>query len=41
MIRLVLGLWVRVKVMAWCRVMITVMASVMDWVRVMVSVRDT
>ena len=39
MIRLVLGLWVRVKVMGKCRVMVRVRVSVMDWVRVMVSVR--
>ena len=41
MIRLVLGLWVRVKVMVTCRVMTRVRVSVMDWVRVMVSVRDS
>ena len=41
MIRLVLGLWVRVKVMVRCRVMTRVRVSVMDWVRVMVSVRDS
>ena len=41
MIRLVLGLWVRVKVMVRCRGMIRVRVSVMDWVRVMVSVRDS
>ena len=41
MIRLVLGLWVRVKVMVRCRVMTRVRVSVMDWVRVMVGVRDS
>ena len=41
MIRLVLGLWVRVKVMVRFRVMIRVRVGVIDSVRVMVSVRDS
>ena len=41
MIRLVLGLWVRFKIMVSCRDTVRVTVSVMDFVRVRVTFMDS